>query len=100
MHNRLKNYRKKLGLSQEFVASQLNISRSTLSLIEAGKRKVKTEELPLFAALYNVSLEALIKGGESASNTEDLNKVFNNLSEEDKREVIQFIQFKSQNSRK
>lgn len=100
MHNRLKNYRKKLGFSQDFVASKLNISRSTLSLIEAGKRKVKAEELPVFAVLYKVSLDALINGVETSPNAEDLNKVFNDLSEEDKREVIQFIQFKSQNSRK
>ena len=48
MHERLKEARKYLKLSQEFVAPQMHLSRPTISAIESGQRKVTAEELDGF----------------------------------------------------
>ena len=51
MHERLKEARKYLKLSQEFVARQMHLSRPTISAIESGQRKVTAEELAGFSKL-------------------------------------------------
>lgn len=52
MGERLREAREYLGFSQEEVAKFLNISRSALSLIESGQRKVDALELKKLASLY------------------------------------------------
>ena len=49
MHERLKEARKYLKLSQEFVARQMCLSRPTISAIESGQRKVTADELAKFS---------------------------------------------------
>src|SRR3989442_13583738 len=49
---RLREAREYLGFSQEEVASFLGVSRSALSLIETGQRKVDALELKKLAGLY------------------------------------------------
>ena len=49
MNERLKQVRKGLKLSQEFVAKQLGMTRTTIVAIEAGTRKVTTDELTKFS---------------------------------------------------
>ena len=55
MNERLKQVRKGLKLSQEFVAKQLGMTRTTIVAIEAGTRKVTTDELKKFSVLYGVT---------------------------------------------
>lgn len=62
MNERLKATRKYLGLSQEFVARQMKLSRPTISAIESGQRKVTTEELDQFSKLYGVNVDELMYG--------------------------------------
>ena len=52
MGERLRQAREYLGFSQEEVAKYLNISRSALSNIETGQRKVDALELKKLASLY------------------------------------------------
>ena len=56
MHERLKEARKYLKLSQEFVAHQMHLSRPTISAIESGQRKVTAEELAGFSKLYGIDV--------------------------------------------
>ena len=53
----LKKIREYLNLTQEEVASKLNLGRDAIIRIESGKRKVSVEELNGFSKLYNVALE-------------------------------------------
>ena len=57
---RLRAAREQAGLSQGQAAKQLGWQRPTISEIEAGRRRVATEELSLFANLYGVSTSWLI----------------------------------------
>ncbi len=52
MGERLRQSREYLGFSQEEVAKYLGVSRSALSNIETGQRKVDALELKRLASLY------------------------------------------------
>ena len=51
---RMRAAREAAGLSQGQVARTLKMHRPTISEIEAGRRAVSAEELPVFARLYGV----------------------------------------------
>ena len=57
---RLREAREQAGLSQGQSSRLLGMHRPTLSEIEAGRRKVSTDELVKFAELYRVSTAWLI----------------------------------------
>ncbi len=95
MNERLKNARKYLGLSQGFVAEQMKLSRPTISAIESGKRKVTAEELDRFSKLYGVSVHELMYGrNENEPETEMFARAFSELSDVDRREIMNLINFK------
>ena len=56
---RLKKARIASGINQADAAKKLEMSRPTLSAIEAGKRQVLASEILKFAELYNVSVLSL-----------------------------------------
>lgn len=95
MNERLKNARKCLKLSQEFVAKQMNLSRPTISAIESGQRKVTAEELGKFSKLYGISTDELMNGKtDDSSETVMFARAFSELSDIDKREIMSLINFK------
>lgn len=95
MHERLKEARKKLKLSQEFVARQMNLSRPTISAIEAGQRKVTAEELAKFSELYGISVAELMYGKPSENaQVEMFARAFSELSDIDRKEIMSLINFK------
>jgi transcriptional regulator with XRE-family HTH domain len=51
---RMRAAREAAGLSQGQVARKLKMHRPTISEIEAGRRTLSAEELPVFAKLYGV----------------------------------------------
>lgn len=53
--SRLREAREFAGLSQEQAAQLLKLHRPTISEIEAGRRKVSTQELLQFAGLYDAT---------------------------------------------
>ncbi len=95
MNERLKQVRMSLKLSQEFVAKQLGMTRITIVAIEAGKRKVTTNELAMFSELYGVTSDKLLYG-DILEDSEDkvLVRTFSGLSNIDKKEVRNLIGFK------
>jgi len=57
---RIKQLRENEGISQEKLSSIIGISRSAISQIESGERKITAEELVLLAKKFNITLENLI----------------------------------------
>lgn len=95
MYERLKEARKNLKLSQEFVARQMRLSRPTISAIESGQRKVTAEELAGFSELYGISADELIYGKASEdAQVEMFARAFSELSDIDRREIMSLIDFK------
>lgn len=57
---KLREARKLAGLSQGQVAQMLGMHRPTVTEIEAGNRKVSSDELAKFAEIYDVSVSWLV----------------------------------------
>lgn len=68
---KIRELRKKLGFTQDFVARTLEIGRQALLAIEAGKRKIDTYELLKLAGLFGVEIKELLSGKISISNFND-----------------------------
>lgn len=63
VHKRLRLAREQAGLSQGQIARLLDYHRPTISEIEAGRRKVTSNEISLFARHYGVSATWLLSEG-------------------------------------
>ena len=72
--DRLRMAREQAGLSQAQVARLIDKHRPTISEIEAGRRKVSSEELTQFAKLYDVSLDWLVDSAD-ADDAEDADRL-------------------------
>ena len=59
-NNKLYNLRKQKGLSQEELASRLNVSRQTVSKWEIGESTPDMEKLAAISELFEVSLDELV----------------------------------------
>lgn len=66
---RLKEERLKKTWTQEFVSTQLNVSRSTISSWENGRTYPDLESLVTLSDLYEVSLDILLKGDKAMTTT-------------------------------
>lgn len=71
--DRLRTARELAGLSQGQVSRLIGLHRPSISEIEAGRRRVASEELTQFAAIYQVDIAWL--AGETRSHTEITDKV-------------------------
>lgn len=67
--NRLVDYRKKAGLSQEELADKLGISRQAVSKWERVEASPDTDNLIALANLYGITLDELIYGGNKSTDT-------------------------------
>lgn len=94
LFERLRTARSELHLSQEYVADLMNLNRTAIVQIEAGKRKVASDELATFSKVYGISTEELLNGKETAIPTNVFARVFSELDESDQREIISLIEFK------
>lgn len=93
---RLKESREYLDLSQDEVAKFLKISRSAVSLIESGERKIDAIELKKFADLYGRSVEHFLaqKGVQDVTpDIAHLARTATQLTEQDRGELLRFAQF-------
>jgi len=95
----LKDAREFLGLSQEFAAENLGISRVAISAIETNKRKVSSVELKRFARLYHLDLSFFFEDDATSTRPHQdktvdmLFRTTKALSDEDKEQVLKFAQF-------
>ena len=85
--NRLVEYRKKAGLSQEELADKLGISRQAISKWERVEASPDTDNLIALANLYGISLDELIYG-RNESNKEDKKEDIKEDKSEDPEQVV------------
>lgn len=96
MHERIKRYRKDLGLSQEYIGKLLNIPRNAITGIESGERKVSSNELKLFSEIFGVSSDEILNGMPTPDlESKMFARSFSKLSKNDKREIMNLIEFKN-----
>lgn len=63
-HEKLKQERKKLNLSQEDLANKINISRQSISKWELGKGYPNIETLIELSELFDITVDELLKGDD------------------------------------
>jgi len=97
LRERLREAREYLGFSQEEVAAYLDVSRSALSNIESGQRKVDALELKKLASLYKRPVSYFTgEEAEGPSYGEDiahLARKASELSADDRAELGRFADF-------
>ena len=102
---RLKEVREYLGLSQQHVAQVTGITRSAISEIEHGRRKVDSLELRKFSKLYKYPVSALLgeQPGVDDDGSQDaisaLARAVGDLTEQDMAELLRYAQFLKFNGR-
>ena len=83
LSSQIKKYRTELGLSQEELAEKVYVTRQTVSNWETGKSYPDIHSLLLLGALFDLSLDQLIKGDletmKEIINEQEVNK-FNRYS--------------------
>lgn len=92
---RLKEAREYVGITQEEAASHLNVRRSAISEMEAGKRGVGALEMKSLAALYERPT-SWFTGEIEQHVPEDvafLARTVSDLSENDRGELASFAEF-------
>lgn len=94
INERIKEYRMKLHLSQDYVAKYLGVNRSTFSQIELGNRKVTAEEASKLCVLFGISADTLFYDKPIVSPSLVFARSFEKLDEADKNEIINLIRFK------
>lgn len=67
--NQLINLRKQKGISQEFLADKLQVSRQTISKWELGETTPDLEKLTRLSIFFEVSLDDLVFGSSLCSET-------------------------------
>lgn len=93
---RLRQAREYLELKQGEAAEAVGLSRSALSLVENGRRKVDAVELSRFAQVYGQSIEALTGTAETPPLPESVNalaRAATELSADDRAELLRFAEF-------
>ena len=58
----LKDLREKNGLSQEYMARELKMSRPSYALVESGKKEPTLSQAKILAELLGITLDSLIEG--------------------------------------
>lgn len=94
LSNRLKHLRKELKLSQEYVANVLGMHRTTITAIESGVRKITADELKNFSELYGVTTDELLYETKLNGSERMFARTFSELSDIDKKEIINLMEFK------
>lgn len=98
---RLKKAREYLGLSQQEVATALNLPRTAVSMMESGQRGVESLELKALAKLYQRPV-AYFTGEEEelgvGADVAMLAKQVAKLSDQDRGELLRFSEFLMQRS--
>ena len=92
----LRQARQKLSLSQDYVANFLGVTRTAVVQIESGNRRISSEELAKFCQLYGLSADYVLGKKPDMGKTEIFARSFEELPEEDQREIMNLIAFKKQ----
>ena len=94
LNERLRETRKNLHLSQEYVSKVIGINRTAIVEIEAGNRKVSVDELAKFSELFQIPVDELMNGRATEMPVQMFARSFGELDETDQREILNLIEFK------
>ena len=96
INERIKNFRNRLHLSQEYVANFWEINRATYTQMENGKRKITAEDISRLSELFGVTADALLNENKISQPSTVFARSFEKLDENDQAEIMNLIKFKEQ----
>ena len=97
VHERIKELRTQLHLSQDYVARYLGINRATYTQMENGKRKGLADEVAKLSSLFGVTTDSMLNNTEMSQPAALFARSFEKLDERDQQEIMNLIRFKEQN---
>lgn len=96
INERIREYRTRMQLSQEYVANYLKINRATFCQIELGNRKITAEEVAKLGILFGVSSDVLLYGTTVEAPSVAFARSFEQLDDNDQNEIMNLIRFKNE----
>jgi len=96
VHEKIKELRTQLHLSQDYVAKHLGLNRSTYTQMENGNRKVLADEVAQLSRLFGVTADNLLNDTEMSQPATMFARSFERLDERDQAEIMNLIRFKEQ----
>lgn len=99
IHERIKEYRNQLHLSQAYVASYLEVNRATYTQMENGNRKITADDLSKLSTLFGVSADELLNNEQMSQPATMFARSFEKLDEVDQEEILNLMRFKEQMKR-
>jgi len=92
INDRLRSAREQAGLSQGQIAKLMGYHRPTISEIEAGRRKVTSDEIPVFARHYGVSVSWLLDEASGVNPAVELAaRELSRLKEQDLEKILNLL---------
>lgn len=91
LDKRLKDAREAKGLSQNYVAEHLNITRQAISKWENGKSMPDLENLIILSTLYEISLDELLGKTPSPEETHEPQEIKLLVWEKKKKRVYKMV---------
>lgn len=88
---RISKLRKNLGLTQEKLAEQADISIQFLVQIEHGKRTMKIGTLRKLCSVLSVSADYIINGTECSPCSEEVNSILAPLSDTEREKAVKML---------
>ena len=89
---RLRNRRTVLGLTQEAVATQVDISLRFYQMIERGERNVSLDTLVGLSRVLNISIDFLLFGNAAHNLDNPISAVLDGLSSRQKADALKILQ--------
>ncbi len=90
---RIQSRRKQLGLTQEHLAEQMNVSIQMVSNLERGNKAIRIDNLINLCHILNVSTDYILTGKESPANLFALTEQMQNLSPKEQKMIELLIDY-------
>lgn len=100
MGQRLSLKRKQLGITQEKLAEQMQVSIQMISNMEQGKKAIRPENLVKVCDILNISADYVLAGKIIEKDASELTNKILNLSDRDLSLVETIVDFLDENSQK
>ena len=95
---RLRNARAKAGLTQAELATQLDLTRSSIANLESGRQRIQIHLIPVISRILSTSAESLLPGGEGLPRSEEKSLAgvsLNSISETAQKFVLDALEISS-----
>ena len=99
--NRIREQRRKMGLTQVELSKALNLSQGALSGYETGRYDPDVDTMQRMADFFNVSLDELFGAPKDNSNIVEISDVdfalsveIRDLTDDEKQDILDYVRFK------